>query len=159
MGVSGKPFAARLRSPVLLLVAILAGASTGPAAAQSLFSTSGLGVPTPPLDARARALGGVGLGLIGINTSLVNPADAAGLRSRGVAAGLQATSRSIELGGAESDLSGTRFPAVRIFYPLRERVVVSLGYGSYLDQSWGIEAVGTTSIGGEDVVFEESQLD
>lgn len=123
------------------LVAATAGAALAPAgaAAQSLFSTAGLGLPNQPLDARARLLGGGGVGLFGANASLVNPAEAAGFTTRGVSATFQPTSRSLELEGGEGELGGTRFPLVTVVYPLTERVVLQAGAGAFLDQSFGVE--------------------
>jgi hypothetical protein len=109
-----------------------------PASAQSLFGTRGLGVPATPIDARAAALGGIGVGLIGFNPSLINPAEVAGITRRGVSAVLQPMSTSVDVDGAEDGTAGTRFPVLRIIYPVSDRLVASLGYGSYLEQSWAI---------------------
>jgi hypothetical protein len=135
----------------IAVVAALCGSFIAtPAAAQSLFATRGLGVPVAPVDARARALGGVGVGLFGLNTSLVNPAEVAGLGRRGVAAALQPLAGNAEFEGADGALRGTRFPLMRILYPVQEgRLVFSAGYGSYLDQSWGVTRAGTEVIGGQ----------
>ncbi len=124
------------------LVAACAAALAGPpapATAQSLFSTAGLGLPNQPLDARARLLGGGGVGLFGANASLVNPAEAAGFTTRGVSATFQPTSRSLDLEGGDGELGGTRFPLVTVVYPLTGRVVLQAGAGAFLDQSFGVE--------------------
>jgi hypothetical protein len=134
----------------LILAVALGVFVVPPAAAQSLFATRGLGVPIAPVDARARALGGVGVGLIGLNTSLVNPAEVAGLGRRGVSAAFQPFSGRTQFEGAESDLDGTRFPLIRILYPVQEgRLVMSAGYGGFLEQSWGVVSTGTALIGNE----------
>jgi hypothetical protein len=75
---------------------------------------------------------------MGFHTSLVNPAEIAGVTRRGVSAVLQPVSTSVDVDGATDELSGTRFPVLRIVYPLSPRLVASLAYGSYLDQSWAI---------------------
>lgn len=138
-----------MRPLPFVLLALLAVST--PAAAQSLFSTSGLGVPVAPLDARARALGGIGVGLIGANASLVNPAEATSLFGRGVAAAMQPTARSMEFEGEVADAGGTRFPLIRAVYPFGARLVATAGYGSFLDQSWGVVSEGSMQIGGEPV--------
>jgi hypothetical protein len=117
----------------LLMVCVAA-----PASAQSLFATRGLGVPVVPVDARGAALGSIGVGLLGFHTSLVNPAELIGVSRRGVSAALQPISTSVDVEGAEDGTSATRFPAVSILYPVSSRLVLSLGYGGYLDQSWGV---------------------
>jgi hypothetical protein len=133
-----------MRRPACSLVAIglaVAGAVFGaaPAAGQSLFATSGLGLPHQPLDARARLLGGSGVGLFGANPSLVNPAAAAAFTSRGVSATFQPTSRALDLEGGEGELGGTRFPLISILYPLSDRLVLQAGAGAFMDQSFGVE--------------------
>lgn len=133
------------------LVAGLILAVPAAGSAQSLFSARGLGLPVAPVDARARALGGIGVGLLGFNSSLTNPAEAAGLGRRGVAAALQPSSGSAELGDLSSDFGGTRFPLLRVFYPVSPRLTVDLGYGGWFEQSWATESTGTEVIGGESV--------
>ncbi|HEX6306725.1 MAG TPA: hypothetical protein VFZ69_00990 [Longimicrobiales bacterium] len=137
------------------MVALLATMTAAPAAAQSLFATRGLGVPVAPVDARAAALGGIGVGLMGFHTSLVNPAEMAGLTRRGVSAALQPVSTSVDVEGAEDGTSGTRFPLLAVLYPISERLVFSLGYGGYLDQTWGVVTETDLVIDGETVTVDD----
>ena len=118
--------------------------------AQSLFGTRGLGVPVAPVDARARVLGGIGVGLIGLNTSLVNPAEVAGVQRRGVMAALQPVSSEFELLGQTASVSGTRFPLIGVILPV-SRFVLTIGYGAAFDQSWGVETHDTVVLNGVDV--------
>lgn len=129
---------------LLLLIA-------GPGSAQSLFSTRGLGVPAPAVDARAAALGGIGVGLIGFHTSLVNPAEVAGITRRGVSAALQPVSSTSRMDGEEDHTSGTRFPLMRVLYPLGDRTVASIAYGSYLEQSWAIVSESVVVLDGRSI--------
>jgi hypothetical protein len=122
-----------------------------PVSAQSLFSTRGLGVPAPAVDARAAALGGIGVGLIGFHTSLINPAEIAGVTRRGVSAALQPVSSTARIDGEEDGTSGTRFPLMRILYPVGERGVFSVAYGSYLEQSWAVESESVMMVDGREV--------
>ena len=119
------------------------------AGAQSLFSTRGLGVPVEPLDARARALGGIGVGMLGWTGSMVNPAEAAGVYRRGVVAAIQPSRRSVEFEGESDVLGGTRFPLIRAVLPLGERVGLAAGYGGFLDQGWAVASETTVPIGGQ----------
>ena len=137
--------------PLFLVLAALAA----PASAQSLFNTRGLGVRLDPADARSRALGNVGIGLVGFNGSLVNPAEISDIVRRGVSASIQPFYGSDNLDGAEADVSGTRFPVVQILYPIGERTVFSPGYGGVFDQSWAIEREGVEVIGGDDIAFRD----
>jgi opacity protein-like surface antigen len=118
--------------------------------AQSLFGTQGLGAPLAGLDARARGLGVNGVGLIGLSTSLVNPADQAGIFRRGVSASFQPWSGTASVNGESGDIGGTRFPVLQIFYPAG-RFTLTAGYSGMLDQSWAIIAEGEEVLGDETV--------
>ncbi len=131
-----------------LLFIVLLVVSAAPLGAQSLFSTQGLGAPVDPLDPRARALGSIGTGLPGLNASLVNPADLAGITRRGITATLQPYYGSERLGDDKDNLAGTRFPVIQLIYPFRGKFVLGLGYGGFLDQTWSVFANGTETVGG-----------
>jgi opacity protein-like surface antigen len=118
--------------------------------AQSLFGTQGLCAPLAGLDARARGLGVNGVGLIGLSTSLVNPADQAGIFRRGVSASFQPWSGTASVNGESGDIGGTRFPVLQIFYPAG-RFTLTAGYSGMLDQSWAIIAEGEEVLGDETV--------
>ena len=141
------------RSWLLALVAVVGTAPA--AAAQSLFAARGLGVPVAPVDGRVRALGGIGVGLLGLNTSLVNPAEVAGVGGRGVSAAFQPSGRSVELDGARDDVGATRFPLLHVIYPVSDRLVATLGYGGYLDQSWGVVMQRNEVVGGDTVLVRD----
>jgi hypothetical protein len=126
-------------------------------AAQTLFSTRGLGAPIRPIDARATALGGNTVGLYGFNLAFDNPAEASGILRRGATATIQPSWTKVDLGGGEESIGGSRFPLIRVIYPLSPRLIATLGYGGYLDQTWGIlsngeEVLGTDTIGTTDVI-------
>lgn len=129
------------------IMVILALAVAAPARAQSLFSARGLGLPVAPVDARARALGGIGVGILGLNTSMVNPAELSGISRKGITAALQPSSTDVTIGDVTDDVSGTRFPLVHAILPLSQRIVVGLGYGAVYDQFWAIQLADTVTIG------------
>lgn len=130
-----------------ILFATLALLTATPAAAQSLFGAQGLGLPVDPLDARARILGGIGTGLPGVNPSMVNPADEAGTLRRSVAAVFQPTAEQLSMAGQEDRVGATRFPLLRVIFPLTERLALTAGYAGVLDQSFGIVAERTEQLG------------
>lgn len=134
-----------------LVVTLLALLVATPAAGQSLFATRGLGIPLAAVDARARALGSIGIGLAGLSTSLANPAETAGLTRSGVTAALQPSSGTAEIDGATGDIAGARFPLAHIMFPLSSRVVSSIGYGSVYEQSWAIRSEHAEIIGGQPI--------
>jgi hypothetical protein len=154
MFTSWRTAAARMIPRAALgLIAIAAPAST--ASAQTLFATRGLGAPIAATDARAAALGGIGVGLTGFNFSFENPADAAGLLRRGATATLAPTWNDVEVDGQSDGIGGSRFPLIRVFYPVSARFVASLGYGAYLDQTWGVRFEGEEVLGSDTVATSD----
>jgi len=131
----------------LAVAFLLVFAAAAPAAAQSLFSSAGLGLPVTPLDARARALGGIGVGLSGYNLSLVNPAEVSGFVRRGAMAAFESADLGVDFQGQSGASGGTRFPLARVIYPIGERLTTSFGYGGILEQSWSVRSEGTETVG------------
>jgi len=140
----------RVLSSLLALGAALA-AGSAPAAAQSLLAGRGLGYPLQPLDARARGLGGAGLGLPGVNYSLVNPAGAAGVPAPAIVATFQSDWLDSRLPGGESSASTARFPLLNAAFPIGERGALSVGYGAFLDRHSAVEVSDSLRIGGSNV--------
>lgn len=138
----------------IILVAALMAGTPMTAAAQSLFSTRGLGVPAEGYDARARALGVNGVGLIGLSTSMVNPAEQAGLLRRGVTAAFQPWSGTTEFQGENDDIAATRFPLISIMYPTRLGIF-TLGYSGVLEQSYAVIAEGQEILGTDTVATSD----
>jgi hypothetical protein len=139
-----------VRTLLLLLAgALVSGAAARPAAAQSILARTGLGFASEPLDARARALGGVGLGLPEANLSLVNPAGIVALPAPALHVTYQADRFSNDIGGAHESGTTARFPLMHVALPLGERWAVSLGYGSLLDRHWAVETNDSLTLGGQ----------
>lgn len=122
--------------------------------AQTPFTAVGLGYPTPPVDARAAALGGVGVGLLGGSLTIRNPADLVvfGRPALGISASPEGVTVTGPGGRAASDRS--RFSVIRAVVPLGEWAV-SGGFGSVLDQDWAIRRRDTLSLTTGDFPFEE----
>lgn len=135
----------------LMLAALPLLASALPVAGQSLTSIRGLGYPVVAADARAQVMGGLGIGLKGMAVSMINPAAAAGTARRGASISVAAVEQEAALGGASAILGSTRFPLIQLVYPVRN-VVVTAGYGGYLDQGWEVTREGEQVAGGEDVI-------
>jgi len=137
------------------LLAVLALLLTPPSvSAQSLFATRGLGVPVDPLDGRATALGGIGVGLLGLNPSLVNPAEIWSAR-RGVTAVLQPSWYSVDTGTTADRVSATRFPMFGVIYPVRPQLTVGLGYAGFLEQSWAVQVDDSVVVEGAPVPIQD----
>lgn len=129
--------------------AVLSVLSAGQAPAQSLLSASGLGTPLEPVDARARGLGGLPLGLPEPQMSLVNPAAAVGLPAAGLTVTFQADEIASTAGDQAEDFTTARFPVVQVAFPIGERLVTTVGYAAVLDQNWAVEHEDSVLITGE----------
>lgn len=143
----------RVGGIVVLAMALSMGAAVG-AAGQSITSIRGLGYPMVATDARSEALGGLGIGLIGLSVPMINPASAAGVQRRGVVVSAAATERASSLGAGTGRTGTTRFPLIRVLVPVGD-VVLSGGYGTYLDQSWAVVRDGSASLAGSDVDYRD----
>ena len=140
-------------SPALLLaLAVLAAPATG--AAQSITSVRGLGYPLLPTDARTDALGGLGIGLQGFAVPLTNPASTAGVLRPGGLVSFVTTERALSMGEQSNEIGTTRFPLIRVLYPVGD-VVLSAGYGGYLDQSWGLVLEGEQVLADGTIRYED----
>ena len=137
-----------------VLIATLLFASPVALHAQSLFDTRGLGTPAEGFDARARALSVNGVGLMGLSTSMMNPAEQAGTVRRGVTASFQPWIGTADFQGEEDDISATRFPLVSIVYPTRI-ATFTLGYGSVLEQSYAVIAEGQEILGSDTIATQD----
>jgi hypothetical protein len=130
---------------VSLLALLLPQLSLG----QSFLGTQGLGFPLEPLDARARALGSIGVGLRGAALVPTDPAAATGLLVPTVNISLQPHWGSGSVGAENLKSQGTRFPLIGIAYPVSAvGGMVTLTFGGLLDQRWEVEEEGVTDLGG-----------
>ncbi len=136
-----------------VMTALLA-ASPALLPAQSLFDTRGLGTPSEGYDARARSMSSNGVGLLGLSTSLTNPAEQAGVLRRGVTASFQPWLGTTEFEGESDNISGTRFPLIAIMYPTRFGVF-TLGYNSVLEQSFAVIADGQEVLGNDTIATRD----
>ncbi len=142
----------RERSFLLLFVSLaLAVGGISPASAQSLLAGRGLGLVVEPLDARARGLGGVALGLPEPSLSLLNPAGVAGIPAPALHVTYQPDRVSTEWANRTFTATTARFPVVQVGLPIGPRFVLALGYGSLLDRNWAVQR-DTTMLIGEDTV-------
>lgn len=146
--------AARKPSLACLLV-LTALAVACPIQSQSLLSAGGLGFPMEPLDARARGVGGVALGMPGLNLSVENPAELAGVPAPTLQIGVQPDFRSAVFGDTRESGSTVRFPSVQAVFPVGQRWAASVGYVAFLDQNWAAEDSATVMLGGESVAVRD----
>lgn len=147
-------------APTLLVLAagVLAAAAPGSeAAAQQPVTSVGLGYPTPPDEARAAALGGVGVGLLRGTLTVRNPADLVALPASAVGIALSGESIDVEGSGGSTQSTG------RSALPIAQGVFRSgdwafgAAFGSVLNQDWNVRFRDTLVIAAGDFPFEEQR--
>ncbi|MDP2481444.1 MAG: hypothetical protein Q8W51_07010 [Candidatus Palauibacterales bacterium] len=127
------------RLAVLGLALAAAAGGVRSASAQAVPTTAlGLGYPTPPLDARAAALGGIGVGLLGGTLSVRNPADLIDFRVPVLSATTSPQSVTLRGNGLSPTHDGrSNFPVLGIAVPI-SGFAFGIGVGSELDQDWSL---------------------
>src|SRR6266403_3810854 len=120
---------------------------TGRLAAQdSQFGIRGLGTPGKWESVRARTTGGAFAPFDAF--SPLTDAVLADVRRMSASVTSGASWRSIDAGGLQSSLRGTRFPAMVITGPVTRRIVVGGGFTTYLDRSFGVVIQDTIDLRG-----------
>jgi len=145
-----------------LAFALLALVSFAPSLmGQSLLGSRGLGLPLEPLDARARALGSVGVGLMGWALVPTDPASAANIPFPSLELTVQPQWAESTIGEASDQTHATRFPVIGIAYPVYAlKGTVSLTVGGFMDQRWHLQRESTADLGGTTVpVLDEFKSD
>jgi hypothetical protein len=135
---------------------VLIGLGATDLAAQSLFNAAGLGVPIEALDGRARSLGNLGIGMPGSAFMPTDPAAVARFTfSTAVMAGQPSWVDYEADGGLSGNFRGNRFPLLGIAYPIFSGTM-SVQAGSFLDQHFQAESVGTVNLAGGTVETSDS---
>jgi hypothetical protein len=144
--------------------ALLLAASAAPAAAQGQaallgapVTSLGLGYPVPPLDARASALGGTGIGLLGGTLSFRNPADIRAFSAATIGLTLTPENVDVKTSLGTDGTGRNRFSAIRGVLPVG-KLSLAAGFRAELDQDWGAafeDTVRTTF--GESEFFERQE--
>lgn len=134
----------------LALAAVALGA--GGAAGQTPATSVGLGYPVPPLDARAAALGGTGVGLLEGSFAMGSPADLVQFSESSLS--VSAAPEAVSFEGSDESTGQSRFSTLRAVVPLGEWAV-SVGFGSELDQDWTFTTRDTLDISTGRFPFDE----
>jgi len=126
-----------LRTPGVLVALGVATVGMLPRAAlaQTPVTSLGLGYPVPALDARAAALGGAGIGLIGGSYSFLNPADITEFTVPALNITVAPEGIDVKRPGASDPSGRSRFAVLRTVVPLGEWAFAG-GFASDLDQDW-----------------------
>lgn len=147
----------RRSAPTAAAALTLAALLAAPAAGQSPFTATGLGYPTPPVDARAAALGGVGTGLLGGTFSVRNPADLVEFSEPSLAVSAAPEGVDLRDGAGERRTGRSRFSVIRAVVPLGAWTA-SVDFASELDQDWSFRNRDTLDISTGRFPFEERRV-
>jgi hypothetical protein len=139
-----------LKRHLLVAAAALVLAPAG-VEAQSVYAARGLGFPLEAQDARSQGLGGVAVGLPGAEISWANPAAAVGLLAPGLVFSYQFDNFDAQGPGTTASGTAARFPMMLGAFPAGDRIVLTAGYGSFLDQNWRVEQPDTLLVFGDTV--------
>jgi hypothetical protein len=149
--VHGNRFA-RVTGGLLACLAIVLAPSA--ADAQTPVTDLGLGYPVPPIDARAAALGGTGIGLLGGSFSSRNPADLTMFNAPAVGATLAPESVKLKTVEGEQTMGRSRFVVVQGALPYRQWRF-GLNVNAELDQDWDVLLTDTLRTGFGDYPYQE----
>ena len=105
--------------------------------AQMPVTGLGLGYPVPALDARAAALGGTGMGLLGGSLSSRNPADLLGFRRPTLGLTYAPEAITVDSPGGSQTTGRSRLAIVQAVVPIRSWTF-GLGFTAGLDMDWGV---------------------
>lgn len=136
---------------VLVASALLAPA---PAAGQTPATAPGLGVTVPAVDARAAAMGGARLGLIGGSLSVLNPADLTGFSRPTLGVTISPEGVSVKSAEGSQGTGRSRVPVVMAAVPLGDWAF-GLSFVSETDQDWVIGLSDTLSTSSGTFPYEE----
>jgi hypothetical protein len=118
-------------------------------AQDSQFGIRGLGTPGKQESVRARSTGGAFAPFDPfsslIDASLIDVRRLSGSVTGGV------SKRTVDIGGTQTPLRGTRFPVFVIGGPLGRRIVVGGGFSTYLDRTFGVSTTDTIFVRGDSV--------
>lgn len=137
-----------LAAVATVLVVLAAVWPSGRLTAQdSQFGIRGLGTPGKWESVRARSAGGAFAPFDAFSPLM--DASLADVRRMSASVTSGTSWRSIDpVGGSESSLRGTRFPAMVIMGPLTSRITIGGGFATYLDRSFGVITQHTDTLRG-----------
>ena len=136
------------------LAAVILMALPGALLGQTPVTSLGLGYPVTPIDARAAALGGTGMGFIGGSFSSRNPADLILFPAPAVGGTLAPESANVESAAGDQSTSRSRFVVVQAALPL-ERWAFGVYVNSETDLDWDVVFTDTLETGFGDYPYGE----
>ncbi|HKA58904.1 MAG TPA: hypothetical protein VKD28_09835 [Gemmatimonadales bacterium] len=145
----------RTAAAIVILAMVLAVPPSGSLAAQdSQFGIRGLGTPGKPESVRARSTGGAFAPFD--SYSPLTDASLVDVRRVGGSVTGAVSRRTVDIGGTQTPLRGTRFPAFVIGGPIGRRLVVAGGFSTYLDRTFGISTSDTIVVRNDTVPVNDA---
>lgn len=145
--------AARVFAASVFAASVLAVA---PLAAQTPLTSIGLGYPVAPVDSRAAALGGSGVGLLGGSFTVGNPADLLLHEEPGFSISLSGEAVTVQGEDRSLDTGRERFTTIRALVPFGDWAA-SLAFGGEFDQDWSNILQDTLRLHDGRVPYEETR--
>jgi len=148
-GRTGGQAGGRAIASFVAVVLLTAGPAARLPAQDSQFGIRGLGTPGKWESVRARSTGGA-FAPFDPFSSLTDAALIDMRRMSGSVTGALSR-RTVDIGGTETPLRGTRFPVFVIGGPIGRRLVVGGGFSTYLDRTYGISTSDTIVVRGDTI--------
>jgi hypothetical protein len=139
-----------------MAAALMVSMLPGLLSAQTPATDLGLGYPVVPLDARAAALGGTGMGLFGGSFSSRNPADLMVFSNPAVGATMAPEAVSLKTVDGAQSIGRSRLAVVQGVLPYRQWRF-GLNVNSELDQDWDVILTDTLETGFGDYPYIENR--
>jgi len=136
----------------VLMVSLLPGILSG----QTPTTDLGLGYPVVPLDARAAALGGTGMGLFAGSFSSRNPADLTMFSTPAIGATLAPESVDLKTVDGDAAIGRSRLAVIQAVFPYQQWRF-GFNINSELDQDWDVILTDTLETGFGDYPYVESR--
>ena len=140
---------------ILVGLALMCGINSRAGAQSSIFDVRGLGIPQPPISARAVGMNGSGSMLDGMSGT--NPAAITSIIGLSVGFNVFQNWRSSTSPGGEGSGSDAGVPLVTVVNRIKETPYYFSGsFGSYTDRDFGFVTNDTTVVNGVPVGFRDS---
>ena len=136
---------ARCRRDIYAVLAVSFVWGAASASGQTPTTALGLGAPVAAIDARAAALGGTGIGLLGGSLSARNPADMGFYERRVLGITYAPEDVTVKGSGGELGTGRSRIPVLRGAIPI-DKWTIGVAFASELDQDWQIEFSDTLNV-------------
>lgn len=150
----GRPDGAMAAAVVIVAVLLVLWPAGRLASQDSQFGIRGLGTPGKQESVRARSTGGAFAPFDAFSPLM--DASLVDVRRLGGSVTGAISRRTVDIGGTQTPLRGTRFPAFVIGGPIGRRLVIGAGFSTYLDRTFGISTSDTIVVRNDTVPITDA---